>query len=145
MASSNNMSTSKKPPNTVIATTSNLETSRFRQSNNLETYTLLWLDGDINKKDNVHTQGQLKRVINQFKAFDNVGECENYIEVKNDQKIILIISGGLGRQLVPKLHSLQQIVAIYIYCMNKEVNEQWSKNYGKVSNYNSNSTCFLSG
>jgi hypothetical protein len=44
----------------------------------------------------------------------------------------LIVSGQFGREIVPKIHQLEQLSAIYVYCMNKEANEQWAKDFLKV-------------
>ncbi|CAF1143075.1 unnamed protein product [Rotaria sp. Silwood1] len=44
----------------------------------------------------------------------------------------MIVSGQLGKEIVPSVHNLQQVVSIYVYCMNKEINEQWSSRFSKV-------------
>ncbi|CAF3985218.1 unnamed protein product [Rotaria sp. Silwood1] len=44
----------------------------------------------------------------------------------------MIVSGQLGKEIVPSVHNLQQVISIYVYCMNKEINEQWASRFTKV-------------
>ncbi|CAF5071208.1 unnamed protein product, partial [Rotaria sp. Silwood1] len=44
----------------------------------------------------------------------------------------MIVSGQLGQEIVPSIHKLQQVVSIYVYCMNKKKNEQWARTFAKV-------------
>ncbi|CAF1118927.1 unnamed protein product [Rotaria sordida] len=44
----------------------------------------------------------------------------------------MIVSGRLGREIVPSIHKLRQVISIYVYCMDKRSNEQWAGNFEKV-------------
>ena len=101
---------------------------------NLETFSLIWLDPKVNKtKDNRRTQQKLRHIINHIKIFDDQRQCERYLlPLSPKDRVVLIVSGQCGRQLVPQIHQLQQISSIYIYCMDREGNEQWAKDYTKV-------------
>ncbi|CAF4869195.1 unnamed protein product, partial [Rotaria sp. Silwood2] len=44
----------------------------------------------------------------------------------------MIVSGQLGKEIVPAVQNLQQVTSIYVYCMNKEINEQWANRFAKV-------------
>jgi hypothetical protein len=102
---------------------------------NLESFTCLWLDQSVNStKDNRDTQRELRQVINHLRTYDNANECEQYIRKIIQEKIILIVSGFLGRQVVPRLHDLPQLVACYVFCQDKNANEQWANQYQKVRN-----------
>ena len=106
-----------------------LETS----DDKLEAFTLIWLDANIHDSDNAQLQRKLRDAVRQFKAFDNSRDCEEYIREK-DQKdqIILIVSGQLGKDVVPRLHSLESLVSIYIFCGNQDWNEKWAAQHNKV-------------
>lgn len=108
----------------------------FFQSSNedLETFTLLWLDANINQsEENVGVQSRLTETIHQVKPFENSDDCEKYIQNKSDQdRIVLITSGQLGQIIVPRIHNLEQLLSIYVYCGNKDPNEKWSVQYPKV-------------
>ncbi|CAF1265716.1 unnamed protein product [Rotaria sordida] len=99
-----------------------------------ETFLLCWLDGDVNATDdNKKTQIMLHSIVKHFKTFDDAYECKKYIESLNEKKrLILIVSGRLGREIIPKIHQLQQLSSIYIYCMEKKLNEEWAKQFKKV-------------
>jgi hypothetical protein len=49
-----------------------------------------------------------------------------------NKRVFLISSGSLGRRVVPAIHDLPQIYAIYIYCADVPSNLEWSKQWKKV-------------
>ncbi len=82
----------------------------------LENVRLIWLDGTINEGDNGKTQDDLRLLSEQFHPFDNIENCISYIRsLSSDECIILITSGQLGREIVPDIHSYEQIDSIYVY------------------------------
>ncbi len=101
---------------------------------NLETFSLLWLDAQINTtEDNQQVQLKLRESINHLKTFDDQQQCQQYIlSLSPQDRLVLIMSGRCGRQLLPQIHQLRQVSSIYIYCMDKTANEQWAKNFTKV-------------
>jgi hypothetical protein len=103
-------------------------------NHNLETFSLLWLDAKVNAtEENRQAQKKLRQIINHLRTFDNQYQCEQYISFFSEQdRFILIVSGQLGRQIVPQIHRLRQLSAIYVYCRDKKLNEEWAKNYHKV-------------
>lgn len=115
--------------------TSITTTSSTLNNTNLETFSLVWLDSSINNsKENLNTQRQLRTIINHLRTFDDSYNCENYIRsVSNHDRIVIIVSGLSGKQLVPRIHNLRQVCSIYVYCMNRKTNEQWTKNFTKVN------------
>jgi hypothetical protein len=105
-----------------------------QQNENLETYCLIWLDASVNdSQENIQAQKQLRTSINHLITFEDEQLCFEYIlSVPKDDRIIFIVSGRLGQILVPKIVQFRQIASIYVYCMNKEANEQWAKHFHKV-------------
>ncbi|CAF0802508.1 unnamed protein product [Rotaria sp. Silwood1] len=65
-------------------------------------------------------ESQDERCINFIR-----NECEN-------KRVFLVSSGGLGQKVVPEVHDLPQVYAIYIYCANVKFHESWAKKYAKV-------------
>lgn len=100
----------------------------------VETSFLFWADAEVNTADhNRETQKQLRSIINHTAVFDNVSQCHQRIEaIPKQDRLILIVSGRLGREIVPQIHHLQQLSSIYVYCMNKELNEEWAREFPKV-------------
>jgi hypothetical protein len=101
---------------------------------NLETFGLLWLDANVDtSEENRQAQKQLRHIINHLKIFDNQNLCQQYIlSVSSQNRLILIVSGRLGQEIVPHIHHLRQISSIYVYCMDKKTNEKWAKHFTKV-------------
>src|ERR1700722_4333463 len=99
-----------------------LTTSITSGGNNLETFSLVWLDASVNgSKENIEAQQRLRTSINHLKTFENSDQCEKYIRsVSKDDRIVLIVSGQLGREIVPRIHKLRQVFSIYVYCMDKK-------------------------
>ncbi|CAF4747223.1 unnamed protein product [Rotaria sp. Silwood1] len=103
-------------------------------NSNLESFACLWLDRNVNStEDNIKTQKELRRMINHLRIFDNIDKCEEYIRQITQEKVILIVSGSLGRDFVPRLHDLPQLTACYVFCQDQKTNEQWANKYHKVN------------
>ncbi|CAF4173882.1 unnamed protein product [Adineta steineri] len=99
----------------------------------LEIFSLIWLDANINIKDTRDTEMKLRFIINHIKKFQDVKQCQHYIEQTSQKdRLILIVSGRFGRELVPYIHQLRQVISIYVYCMDKNSNEQWALKFVKV-------------
>ncbi|CAF1165088.1 unnamed protein product [Adineta ricciae] len=107
--------------------------TRLRNDQQLEIFCIAWLDDNTQATDNRETEQHLRSIINRLKRFRNVEECERFIKDRStDDRIILITSGRLGRKIVPAIHSIRQIISVYIYCMDEAGNKEWSKIYTKV-------------
>ena len=103
-------------------------------NDNLETFSIFWLDAQVNAaEDNRNTQLKLREIINHLKTFDDQDECcQRILSLSLEDRLILIVSGRCGRQLVPQIHHLRQVSSIYVYCMDKKANEQWAKDFIKI-------------
>jgi hypothetical protein len=101
---------------------------------NLEIFSLIWLDEQVNiTEENRQAQSELRLVINHLKTFADRNQCHQYILSHSPQdRLILIVSGRCGRQLVPEIHHLRQLFSVYIYCMDTQTNKQWAGNFPKV-------------
>jgi len=96
-----------------------------------ETFCLIWLDSNTNEGRN--TEQKLRSIINQLKKFHDSDQCQDFIEkTSSKDRLVLIVSGRLGREILPKIHHLRQVISIYIYCMDKQENQLWSSKYSKV-------------
>jgi len=102
-------------------------------NNNLETYSLIWLDSSVNSSQGkLDAQQKLRKLNNHLLTFENDQQCLQHLQLlSEDDRVILIVSGKLGRILVPQIVSLRQIISIYVYCIDKNANEQWSQQFFK--------------
>lgn len=98
----------------------------------LELFSLIWLDGSANVKDVRDAQQKLRTVVNHLKKFQDAKECQQYIEQRSADRLMVIVSGQLGREVVPSIWKLQQVSSIYVYCMDKKIHEQWATQFAKV-------------
>jgi hypothetical protein len=113
--------------------------------NRLEIFCLIWLDSNDNNGDNRGVQQRLRSIINYFKKFNDIQQCQTYIEQQSKtDRFVLIVSGQLGCQIVPRIHQLQQVVSIYVYCANKEAHDIWARDYVKVRSIKKMDAHFLS-
>jgi hypothetical protein len=127
--------------------------NKTQKDENLETYCLIWLDVSVNSsQENIQAQQQLRTSINYLLTFQDDQQCLQYIHsLPKDDRIVLIVSGKSGRIIVPQVVQLQQIVSIYVYCMDKKANEQWALHFSKVSTFQITLThnkvymCFILG
>jgi len=101
---------------------------------NLETFGLIWLDSDVNNsEENQHAQQEIRLTINHIVPFEEPDSCETHIKsVSPHDRLVLIVSGGLGEFIVPRIHEIRQVTSIYVYCMNKTKHDEWAKNFTKV-------------
>ncbi|CAF1156111.1 unnamed protein product [Adineta steineri] len=101
---------------------------------NIETFSLIWLDTSVNKTDeNLRAQVELQTTVSQLKTFEDLNECIKHIHsLRKEDRIVLIVSGSLGRHIIPRIHQLDQVLSTYIYCQDQNANEQWSSQYLKV-------------
>ena len=102
---------------------------------NVNIHSLVWLDASVNAtSENINVQQQLRTLIDNFEAFENTNDCFNYIRhIPKQNRILLVVSGRLGREIVPRIHRLKQVLSIYVYCMDKQKNEIWAQKYPKVN------------
>ena len=96
---------------------------------------LVWLDVSINTSpENLVTRRRLANVIHHIEVFDNITDGVEHIQsVSHEDRLALIVSGQAGQKIVPRIHGLQQVCVIYVYCMNRKYNRQWTKQFHKVS------------
>ncbi|CAF1321851.1 unnamed protein product [Adineta ricciae] len=108
-------------------------TSSKLSKNNLETYSLLWLDSLVDCKENIDAQVKLRSSINHLAVFKETDQCEQHIQSLSQQdRAVLIVNNSLGQQLVPRIHQFRQIVSIFIYCKDQEEYQQWTKSFSKI-------------
>jgi hypothetical protein len=99
-----------------------------------ENFTALWLDAEVNTNaENRKTEEKLRKLLDPLKTFNTRVQCEKFIRSYSKGKLLLIVSGRLGRELVPHIHNLPQLVVIYVFCKDKKANEQWAVNFTKVN------------
>jgi len=59
--------------------------------------------------------------------------CLNFIRDEcPNKRVFLISSGGLGKEIIPKIHDLPQLYAVYIFCSDIKFHLPWANKYSKI-------------
>lgn len=107
------------------------------QENNIEGTYVIWLDSSVDiLEENRIAQQKIRSITGHLKLFENIQDCERYLnQASINDRILLIVSGRLGKEIVPRIHHYRQIFSIYVYCGDKTQHEEWAKHFQKVINY----------
>lgn len=100
----------------------------------IQNYSLIWVDSNIDENDPEYISSvmQLRCIVHNVIFFKELIQFTKYLNSMTDEKIFLLTSGGLGQNLVPKIHNVSQFDSIYIFCQNKQWHEQWAAQWSKV-------------
>ncbi|CAF0926231.1 unnamed protein product, partial [Adineta ricciae] len=80
----------------------------------------------------------LRSVVNDVNIYTQPDACAQFLNSIGDEKAFVITSGSLGQHLVPEIHGISQVNAIYIFCGNKSRHENWTKSWSKVKGVHTN-------
>jgi hypothetical protein len=114
--------------------TTQLHEKFAKDDDHLETFSVFWINGKVNKDEkSQYTHRKLRAIINHLKIFEDVDECQRYIEtMAKEDRFVLIVNDEYSQKVVPTIHHLPQVSSIYIYCADKHINKQWTKDFSKV-------------
>ncbi|CAF0788819.1 unnamed protein product [Adineta steineri] len=81
---------------------------------NASIFYLFWLDPNVNKsQENVKTQEKLRKLFDgDFEAFEKEEQCVFSIRQKKTDKIMLVVSGQMGQQILPKIHCSTSLTSV---------------------------------
>jgi tetratricopeptide (TPR) repeat protein len=117
----------------VAATTASFQANHPSQ-HILQNFLLVWIDANIDesKQDCQNTLAQLRSVVNDVNIFTQRDAGIHFLTDIDDAKAFLIVDGIIGQDIVPLIHDIPQLDAIYIFCGNESSHEQWTKKYTKI-------------
>ena len=100
----------------------------------LQNFLLVWLDANFNELsyDFKISLKYLRQIIASIRIFTNTDECVKFLDQIQNEKVFMIVSGSLGRKIVYEIENKPQLEAIYVFCGNKAVHEQWANKIPKV-------------
>ncbi|CAF1166905.1 unnamed protein product [Rotaria sordida] len=100
---------------------------------NLEDVTLIWLDSNIDdSSDSLHTQSLLDELSNCVLLYTDFELCINYIRRVIQERVFVIVSGTLSHSVLPSIHSLKVVTAIFIFCNDHKGHIPVLDTYSKV-------------
>ena len=99
-----------------------------------QNFLLVWLDANFNESsaDFKTSLKYLRQVVASIETFTDAEECVKFLDQIQKEKAFMIVSGSLGRQVVPEIENKPQLEAIYVFCGNKAAHEQWANKIPKV-------------
>ncbi|CAF5083108.1 unnamed protein product, partial [Rotaria sp. Silwood1] len=99
-----------------------------------ENYLVIWVDGNIDmaNQDCQNTMEQLRAVVNQVKPCETAEQCVQMLMENQEEISFVISSGALGQHLVPNIHDMAKLNAIFIFCGNKQRHQVWAQNWPKI-------------
>ncbi|CAF0741720.1 unnamed protein product [Adineta steineri] len=105
-----------------------------------QNYLLVWVDQNIDQtsKDCQDTLAQLRAVVSDVTICTQPDECIAFLDKHNDEKTFVITPGYLGQHLVPEIHGMPKLDAIYIFCGNISNHQQWTKGWNKIKGVHDN-------
>ncbi|CAF1481574.1 unnamed protein product [Rotaria sordida] len=108
--------------------------SERRRQRMAENYLVIWVDGNIDmaNEDCQNTLAQLRGVVNEVNPCTTAEQCIEELQKNNEETSFVISSGALGQHLVPEIHGMPKLDAIYIFCGNKQRHQEWAKNWPKI-------------
>ncbi|CAF3382081.1 unnamed protein product [Rotaria socialis] len=104
-----------------------------------ENYLVIWADESIDSKntDCQNTLDELRSVVNDVNPCTTSTECIGCLNDNKEKISFVIASGALGQHLVPEIHNMPNLNAIYIFCGNKQYHREWVQKWTKIKELDS--------
>ncbi|CAF1003412.1 unnamed protein product [Rotaria sordida] len=108
--------------------------SRRQRLHVAEGYVVVWVDEniDMTNEDCKNTMVQLREVVNQVQQCTTPDQCIQLLNESQEEISFVISSGAIGQHLVPTIHDMTKLNAIFIFCGNKQQHKEWTQNYAKI-------------
>ncbi|CAF4901945.1 unnamed protein product, partial [Rotaria sp. Silwood2] len=77
----------------------------------LQNFRLLWLDANLDetKDDFKKSLRRLRRVVASIETFKDAQECIDFLHAITNEKVFMIVSGSLGRQIIADIEGWPQL------------------------------------
>jgi tetratricopeptide (TPR) repeat protein len=70
--------------------------------------------------------------VNDIDIFTKRDEAVDFLTEVHGMNAFLIVEGTLGQHILPLIHDVPQLDAIYLFCTNESEHEQWTKEWIKI-------------
>lgn len=113
--------------------------SQQKQKRIVQTFHLIWLDQNINEKKEYFGTclKEFRKIVSPFEYFTATDQFIEHLKKLDQEKIILIISGMLGQKEMPRIHAMDQVDKIIVFCLNKDRHKVWAKEWSKIEGVHS--------
>ena len=116
---------------------STITSSCLPRTHILQDFRLVWVDGNFNESDGdcQNTLQQLRTILSNVQVFTESSTCVDFLRDISQEKVFVIISDDMVKDLVPQLHSMPQVNTIYISRNNPESDRTWIKEWPKIKDF----------
>ena len=93
---------------------------------------VIWIDNNIESKENHKYKLDFE---DQFKSvgFAYAKDIDGAVsQINSTVKTVLITSGQMGKILLPKIHHLDNVMVVLVFCFNTAEHSKWAKDFDKV-------------
>jgi tetratricopeptide (TPR) repeat protein len=136
--SKENVSASSMDAGAITTTTSS---GAIRQRQHIaQNFLLIWVDASIDEstQDCQNKLTQLQSVVNDVNIFTKRDEAVDFLTEVHGMNAFLIVEGTLGQHILPLIHDIPQLDAIYIFCGHKSRHEKWTQEWNKIKGIHTN-------
>ncbi|CAF0789727.1 unnamed protein product [Rotaria sordida] len=104
----------------------------YSENEIVQNFILIWLDAITGDPEDSHyTLSQLQKIVNSITLQTDVDASCKFIQKERDEQIFLIVSGTLGKKLVPLVHHYVRLDSIYVFCQQPSFHG-WTENWKKI-------------
>jgi hypothetical protein len=64
-------------------------------------------------------------VVSTVHVFNDVDERAMFLHKIKNQKVLMVASGTLGEQILPHIHNMPQLTAVFVFCSNQSKYESF--------------------
>ena len=97
-------------------------------------FRLIWLSDNIAELEKRFQESftNLQRTFNSIDKFSDENHCVDLLTDLSHVKVLMIVSGALGKRIVPFVHDFCQVNSIFVFCQNKPRHDRWASEWSKV-------------
>jgi len=101
---------------------------------NKENIIVIWLDANLDRDQNktAEIEDLLKQKNDYVRLCTDQETCIRCINLVKDEKIVLLISGSCSDDVLSKVHNVQQLDSVFIFCMKSERYIALKSKYNKI-------------
>ncbi|CAF1084934.1 unnamed protein product [Didymodactylos carnosus] len=99
---------------------------------NQEEITLVWLDVKPVVDQLIHREQKLREINDYCKFYYDQNSCIEYIHSSVNVKVFLVIPGSLANNILLKVHKLEQVDFVFIYCIERDRYLSLLNDYSKL-------------
>jgi len=101
---------------------------------NKENIIVIWLDANLDRDRDktAEIEDLLKQKNDYVRLCTDQETCIRCINLVKDEKIVLLISGSCSDDVLSKVHNVQQLDSVFIFCMKSERYIALTSKYNKI-------------